>query len=288
MTVIKQYNIGTSTWEPVVSGVQGPTGPTGATGATGIPTGTVNAYAGSTAPTDWLLCFGQAVSRSTYSALFAVVSTTYGVGDGTTTFNLPDLRGRSIAGADNMGGSDAGRLSLANTLGTSGGSETVTLTAAQSGVPAHSHANTVTNNAVTSGAGTAHQHANTVTNNTVSTGAGSAHTHTQNSHEHGIQRSNVTASSTNTDGSSIYRLVQNSGADYSATQGATATNQNESAHTHSVTSNVTISNANESAHTHSVTSNVSISNVNNSAAPAAESHSVLQPTMVLNYIIKAL
>jgi microcystin-dependent protein len=251
MTVIKQYNTGTSTWEPVVSGVQGPTGPTGPTGATGIPTGTVNAYAGSTAPTDWLLCFGQAVSRSTYSALFAVVSTTYGVGDGTTTFNLPDLRGRGIAGADNMGGTDAGRLSLANTLGTSGGSETVTLTAAQSGVPAHSHANTVTNN-------------------TVSTGAGSPHTHIQDAHAHEIHRSNSAATSVAPDASAHYRIQVNTGAALTNTQGNVATNQNES------------------AHTHSVTSNVAISNVNNSVAPAAESHSVLQPTMVLNYIIKAL
>jgi len=145
MTVIKQYNTGTSTWEPVVSGVQGPTGPTGATGATGIPTGTVNAYAGSTAPTDWLLCFGQAVSRSTYSALFAVVSTTYGVGDGTTTFNIPDLRGRTVAGVDNMGGSDAGRLDIANSSGTVVGSQYVTLTSAQSGLPAHSHPISVAN-----------------------------------------------------------------------------------------------------------------------------------------------
>jgi microcystin-dependent protein len=226
--------------------------------------------------------------------LFAVVSTTYGVGDGTTTFNLPDLRGRGIAGADNMGGTDSGRLSLANTLGTTGGSETVTLTAAQSGVPAHSHANTVTNNAVTSGAGSAHQHANTVTNNAVTSGAGSAHTHTQNAHGHTI----VNPSTGNQilymgNGASGYADQWGQGGQGGLSSGTpiqstTATNQNESAHTHSVTSNVTISNASESAHTHSVTSNVAISNVNNSAAPAAESHSVLQPTMVLNYIIKAL
>jgi microcystin-dependent protein len=207
--------------------------------------------------------------------LFAVVSTTYGVGDGTTTFNLPDLRGRGIAGADNMGGTGSGRLSLANTLGTTGGSETVTLTAAQSGVPAHQHANTVTNNAVT-------------------TGAGSAHTHTQNAHGHTIvNQSTGTQIAYMGNGASGYtdQWGQAGQAGLSAgtpIQLTTATNQNESAHTHSVTSNVTISNANESAHTHSVTSNVSISNVNNSAAPAAESHSVLQPTMVLNYIIKAL
>jgi microcystin-dependent protein len=93
-----------------------------------MPTGSVTSYAGSTAPTGWLLCAGQAVSRSTYSSLFSVVSTTYGSGDGSTTFNLPDLRGRVSAGVDNMGGTDAGRLSWANTLGTNGGAQTHTLT----------------------------------------------------------------------------------------------------------------------------------------------------------------
>jgi microcystin-dependent protein len=108
------------------------------------PVGMISPYAGSTAPTDWQLCYGQAISRTTYSSLFAIISTTYGVGDGSTTFNVPDLRGRTVAGIDNMGGTDAGRLSTANTLGTSTGAETVTLTSAQSGVPAHGHANTAT------------------------------------------------------------------------------------------------------------------------------------------------
>jgi len=119
-------------------------------GAVSAPAGTVNPYAGSTAPTGWLLCAGQAVSRTTYADLFAVVSTTYGSGDGSTTFNLPDLRGRVVAGEDDMGGTAANRLTsggsgiTGTTLGASGGAETVTLTSAQSGVPAHSHANTAT------------------------------------------------------------------------------------------------------------------------------------------------
>jgi microcystin-dependent protein len=91
-----------------------------------MPTGSITSYAGSTAPTGWLLCAGQAVSRSTYSSLFSVLSTTYGSGDGSTTFNLPDLRGRVVAGVDNMGGTDAGRLSTSNTLGTASGSQTNT------------------------------------------------------------------------------------------------------------------------------------------------------------------
>jgi microcystin-dependent protein len=109
------------------------------------PSGAVIAFAGSTAPTGWLLAFGQAVSRSTYSGLFAVIGTTYGSGDGTTTFTLPDLRGRTVAGIDNMGGSDAGRLDIANSSGTVVGSQYVTLTSAQSGLPAHSHPISVAN-----------------------------------------------------------------------------------------------------------------------------------------------
>jgi microcystin-dependent protein len=86
-------------------------------------------YAAASAPSGWLLCFGQAVSRSTYADLFAVVSTTYGIGDGTTTFNVPDFRGRAAFGKDDMGGSAASRLTTAGsgvdgaTLGTGGGSQ---------------------------------------------------------------------------------------------------------------------------------------------------------------------
>jgi len=57
------------------------------------PTGTVLPFAGSTAPEGWLICQATAVSRTTYAALFAVIGTTYGTGDGSTTFNLPDMRG---------------------------------------------------------------------------------------------------------------------------------------------------------------------------------------------------
>jgi microcystin-dependent protein len=104
--------------------------PTVTSAQNAIPSGMLAPFAGSTAPTGWLLCYGQAVSRTTYATLFGVIGTSYGVGDGSTTFNVPDMRGRVIAGADNMGGSAASRLtsasitSGANTLGNSGGEET--------------------------------------------------------------------------------------------------------------------------------------------------------------------
>ena len=93
--------------------------------------GMIQMYGGSTAPTGWLLCNGSAVSRTDYAELFAVIGTNYGAGDGTTTFNLPDMRGMFPLGVSST-------HPITGT-GSSGGAETVKLTAAQSGVPAHNH-----------------------------------------------------------------------------------------------------------------------------------------------------
>jgi microcystin-dependent protein len=65
----------------------------------GVPAGTIMGWGGTTAPEQWVICDGTAVSRSTYSALYAAIGTTYGIGDGATTFNLPDLRGRVPVGS---------------------------------------------------------------------------------------------------------------------------------------------------------------------------------------------
>lgn len=95
--------------------------------AGGVPTGVVQPFAGSTSPTGWLLCAGQAVSRSTYADLFGAIGTTYGAGDGTTTFNLPDLRGRVVAGKDDMGGTAANRLQVSATISTTASSTSATV-----------------------------------------------------------------------------------------------------------------------------------------------------------------
>jgi microcystin-dependent protein len=108
-----------------------------------VPSGALMPYAGTSAPTGFLLCDGSAVSRSTYATLFSAISTTYGSGDGSSTFNLPDLRGRVVAGQDDMGGASANRLTdqtgglNGDTLGDTGGSETHTLTTAQ--LASHTH-----------------------------------------------------------------------------------------------------------------------------------------------------
>lgn len=149
----------------------------------GTPTGSVIAFAGASAPSDWLFCFGQNVSRTTYAALFAVLGTTYGAGDGSTTFTLPDLRGRVVAGQDDMGGVSANRLTGqtggvdGDVLGATGGSETHTLTIAQ--MPSHSH--TITGNATTGGSSFVSVTAGTtsLSPSTNSTGGGGAHNNVQ-------------------------------------------------------------------------------------------------------------
>lgn len=82
-----------------------------------MPIGAMMVWSTDTAPVHWLLCYGQAVSRTTYTNLFAIISTTYGVGDGSTTFNVPDLRGRVVIATDDMGGSAASRITSASTNG---------------------------------------------------------------------------------------------------------------------------------------------------------------------------
>lgn len=103
------------------------------------PIGAVIDYAGAISPQGWLFCGGQAVSRTTYAALFAIIGTIYGAGDGSTTFNLPDLRGRVVAGKDDMGGSNANRINNipSATLGGAGGLKDHELVIGE--IPAHSH-----------------------------------------------------------------------------------------------------------------------------------------------------
>ena len=74
-----------------------------------VPTGSVTTFSTLSVPTDFLECDGSAIDRTTYADLYTVIGTSYGVGDGSTTFNIPDLRGEFIRGADNGRGIDSGR-----------------------------------------------------------------------------------------------------------------------------------------------------------------------------------
>lgn len=87
---------------------------TALSGISAIPSGAVMTFAMSTAPSGWLKCNGAEVSRTTYAALFAAIGTTFGAGDGSTTFALPDMRGEFARGWDDGRGVDSGRA-----LGTS-------------------------------------------------------------------------------------------------------------------------------------------------------------------------
>ena len=87
-----------------------------------IPAGSIMPYVGTTAPTGWLLCDGSLVNRSTYANLFVTIGIAFGAGDGTTTFNLPDLRGRFLRGVDGTAGNDPDKSSrtASNTGGNTG------------------------------------------------------------------------------------------------------------------------------------------------------------------------
>ena len=153
------------------------------TGIVALPTGAVLPFAGASAPSGHLLCFGQAISRSTYSGLFTAIGTVYGVGDGSTTFNIPDLRGRVVAGQDDMGGTSANRLTDqsggvdGDVLGDTGGAETHTLTTAQLAAHTHGKGAQFLDGTGPGGAGGAGENGDP--RDTESTGGGAAHNNVQ-------------------------------------------------------------------------------------------------------------
>lgn len=187
------------------------------------PVGMISPFAGSSSPEGWLICDGAAVSRTTYAVLFGLVGSTYGIGDGSTTFNVPDLRGRAPIGA----GTGAGLT--ARSLAAAVGAETHTLTTAQ--LASHSH--------------------------TINDNAG-AHIHgvTDPGHAHAIgARPNSTT-----------------GATYNAA--TTATNAGDNGNVvRAATTNISIQSA--GGHNHTIIANGS-----------GHAHNNMQPSLVLNYIIK--
>jgi microcystin-dependent protein len=144
-------------------------------------------YGGTVLPTGYLWCNGQAVSRTTYSALFAICGTTYGSGDGSTTFNLPNMQEVVPMGRRTMGGASSPGLvtsastggSNANVLGAKGGAETNTLTEDQ--LPPHAHDyETPSSYAASVGSGGTSGIARIQTTGTTqTTGGGQPHSNTQ-------------------------------------------------------------------------------------------------------------
>ena len=213
-----------------------------------LPKGMISPFAGSSAPTGWLLCNGSAVSRTTYSALFAVIGTTYGAGDTTTTFNLPDLLGRVPMGAG------AGTDLTARTLGAELGVESVTLTAAQSGSPSHDHG-------VTSVGGGAHTASGSIStdghgHSLIMDFSGTA------SHDHAISGASNPLPAMESDGTG--GTIGNYNGTAIAGVGALGGSASVSVADHSHSIDITVS----------------------SATAAAEAHTNIQPSTVVNFIIK--
>jgi microcystin-dependent protein len=177
-------------------------------------------FAGSSSPTGWLLCDGSLKSQTTYSALFALIGTTYGPTVG-SDFRLPDLRGRVPVGLDNMGGTDADRLTVANTLGDSGGVQTVTLDDTQ--IPSHIHG---------------------ATGLTIGT-TGSTHSHDAGNYD-GSGINNAVLDNTSSPIAQYQGLYANSGSPANSRIKATASN--DSAHTHNITGSVSATTAGGGPH----------------------------------------
>jgi microcystin-dependent protein len=232
-----------------------------------VPIGAVLDYAGTTAPnSNFALSYGQAISRTTYAGLFAQVGTTFGVGDGTTTFNLPDTRGRAIFGVDNMGGSAANRITVAGgnfdgtVLGGTGGSQNHTTTIAE--MPVHTPAGTITPLTATG-----------------TTGAeNSNHFHLGSTDSAGTHSHTVGPGTPSTNGQFSGLISPNNG--WGGAPG-TSTTSSDGAHTHTFTTGLQ-----NAGHTHTFTTNSFTPVFNGTAIGSGTAHTILPPAIILSKIIR--
>ena len=116
------------------------------TGIEGIPTATIVPWSSASVPSGFLECDGSAVSRTTYATLFGIVGTTYGAGDGSTTFNVPDLQDNTPVGKSpgKALGSTGGANTVTSTGNVGGSTANATLSTAQ--LASHSHSTAASNN----------------------------------------------------------------------------------------------------------------------------------------------
>lgn len=216
------------------------------------PAGIIQEFGGITAPSGYLICDGSAVSRTTYSSLFAAIGTNYGTGDGSTTFNLPDLRQRVPVGKNSSG--------TFNTLGGTGGAEITTLSIAN--LPSHTH--DVNPASFTSASESAHTHS--INPPSTTTSSDGSHTHSYvDEHESSREMVDYPDETWVSD-------IQTA---------ETKTTGSAGNHTHTVNIASFTSGAG-SSHTHAV----DVPNTTSSSVGSGTSFSNIQPYIVVNYIIK--
>jgi microcystin-dependent protein len=251
------------------------------------PTGSITMFAGSTAPSGWLICDGTELSRETYSSLFSIVGTIYGSGNNTTTFNIPNLKGKVAAGFD---------VSQAefNTLGQNGGSKTHTLTEAQ--MPSHTHTQNVHNHTGSAISAGSHDH-------TASSTEAGSHTHTGTTDGGGAHDHGDISSSGSHDHSYSFPNVVNRVSGTASTSGISTSNTlttGSRSHTHPIASSGThthgFTTASGGGHSHTITVNsggshshtlsVNDTTATNQNTGGGAAHNILQPYLALNYIIK--
>lgn len=231
-----------------------------------IPLGGVMTYLGSVAPnSNFALAFGQAISRTTYATLFALIGTTYGAGDGVTTFSLPDLRDRTIFGLGNMGGVAAGRISVAggnydSTInGATGGLQNHLLTITE--LPVHTPAGTIAPLTATGNTGlqsASHTHGGTTDN------GGVDHTHTVNDALSKVGQFSAGGSN----GWAANQIVNSSGA-------------SAFLHSHTYTTGTEVGN-----HSHSFTSSPFTPIFSGVAIGSGAAHTILPPAISLPMIVR--
>jgi microcystin-dependent protein len=253
-----------------------------------IPSGSVTAFAGAAAPSGWLMCNGSAVSRTTYADLFAVIGTTYGVGDNSTTFNLPNLNGRVPVGFD-VGQSEF------DFVGKTGGAKTHTLTTNE--MPSHTHLQNSHSHGGSTSSDGSHAHTATIAedgfhDHTASAASAGTHDHgniaSSGSHDHSYNTGNTVARQTGT--SSGLQGTVLGAANTTGTRSHTHNIVNDGSHTHTITVDgwgththgITIND--NGSHSHTVTINTATAVNQNTGGGAA--HNNLQPYLVLNYMIK--
>jgi len=229
------------------------------------PIGAVLTYAGATAPTGFLLCDGSEVSRTTYSSLYSAIGNAWGEGDGSTTFHLPDLRGRTLRGVDNGAGRDPDVL--ARTASNTGGNVGDNVGSVQDDViKDHGHSYSLVASGGTSSAG-----GSTFTGNAGSYSGSTGSSSVPHTHSGTLLTSGVLTAGA---GSTPYSFVTGSTSIGAAT---------DTSHTHSISIS---DHAHEFNYSHSHSVSVGISGSINSVSGATSSSETRMKNANVNFIIK--